>query len=218
LPRSLKLATLMVYQQDAAVEEHMPVTSISGIVVLVLYIGLAVAARFYYPSSFGPATNWLSDLGNRNLNPDGAIFYRLAGMLGGVILALFFAGLADWYRGLRSKPRVFMTIAQVFGVLTSFAFAMTGYFSEDMIVPHSFWSIANYICFGTAAFFVGFALLYNKTVPLAFSVFCFVLAAVDIASGVFGKTYWLEWLVVAMLLLFVASVSYLTGKHMRQPG
>ncbi|MHB8071359.1 MAG: hypothetical protein ACYDHF_05350 [Candidatus Cryosericum sp.] len=196
----------------------MPVTSVSGIVVLVLYIGLTVVARWFYASSFGPGANWLSDLGNRNLNPDGAIYYRLAAMLGGIVLALFFIGLMDWYRGGRSKPRIFMTIAQVFGVLTSFAFAMTGYFSEDNLAPHSFWSIANYILFGTAAFFVGFALLYYKKVPKSFSVYCFLLAIVDIVSGVFGKTYWLEWLVVLMLLLFVASVSYLTFRRMKQRG
>ena len=194
----------------------MSMTSVSGIVVLVLYVGLAAVARFFYPSSFGPATNWLSDLGNRSLNPDGAIYYRLAAMLGGVVLALFFVGLTEWYRGRQSKLRIFMTIAQVLGVLTSFAFAMTGYFPEDDLVPHSFWSIANYILFGTAVFFVGFALLYEKGMPKPFSWFCFLLALVDMLSGLLGTTYWLEWLVVLMLLTFVASVSSLTQKYMKQ--
>ena len=191
-------------------------SSLSGVLVLILYLGLAIVSYSFYPSFFGPGTNWLSDLGNRNLNPVGSVYYRLAGILGGLVLMVFFIGLRDWYRGKRSKPRIFMSIAQLFGVLTSFAFIMTGYFSEDNLVPHSFWSIANYILFGTAVFFVGFALLYYKNVSKSFSVFCFLLAVVDIVSGFYGKTFWLEWLVVLMLLTFVASMSYLTNRHLEQ--
>jgi hypothetical protein len=191
-------------------------SSLSGVLVLILYLGLAIVSYSLYPSSFGPRGNWLSDLGNNKLNPDGAIYYRLAGILGGLVLGFFFVGLKDWYKGQKGKPKIFMSIAQLFGVLTSFAFIMTGYFSEDKLIPHSFWSIANYILFGTAVFFVGFALLYYRNVPKSFSVFCFVLALIDITSGVYGKTYWLEWLVVFMLLTFVASVSYLTNRHLEQ--
>ncbi|RIE05699.1 hypothetical protein [Candidatus Cryosericum terrychapinii] len=196
--------------------KKLPMSSVSGALVLVLYVGLAKISYLLYPSFFGPRGNWLSDLGSNQLNPHGAIYYRLAGILGGLVLMFFFIGLKDWYKGQKDKSRIFMTIAQLFGVLTSLAFAMTGFFSEDNLVPHSFWSVTNYICFGTAAFFVGFALLYHKDVPRLFSVFCFILAIVDIVSGVYGKTYWLEWLVVFMLLVFVASVSYITNRHLKQ--
>jgi hypothetical protein len=196
--------------------KKLPTTTLSGILVLILYLGLAIISYSFYPSSFSPKGNWLSDLGNNNLNPDGAIYYRLAGILGGLVLMFFFIGLKDWYKGQRGKPKIFMSIAQIFGVLTSFAFIMTGYFSEDNLAPHSFWSITNYIFFGTAVFFVGFALLYYKNVSKFFNGFCFTLALVDIISGFYGNTYWLEWLVVLMLLIFIASVSCITNRHLKQ--
>ncbi|HEY3374584.1 MAG TPA: hypothetical protein VGK02_05940 [Candidatus Aquicultor sp.] len=196
--------------------KKLPMTPLSGALAIIFYLGLAVISYSFYPLSFGPKGNWLSDLGNNNLNPDGAIYYRLSGILGGLILMLFFIGLKDWYKGQKGKQKLFMSIAQIFGVSTSFAFIMTGYFSEDKLAPHSFWSITNYIFFGTAVFFVGFALLYEKEISKLFSGFCFMVAIVDIVSGFFGNTYWLEWLVVSMLLLFIASVSYITNKHLNK--
>ena len=196
--------------------KRLPLSSWSGALFVVLYLGLVIVSYLFYPTSFGPGGNWLSDLGDNNLNPDGAMYYRLAGILGGLVLILFSVGLKDWYGGQRSKSRMFMSIAQSFGVLTSFAFVMTGCFSEDDLVPHLFWSLAGtYVCFGTVVF-VGFALLYYRSVPKLFSVFCFVVAAVDVISGAYRKAHWLEWPAAAMSLIFVASVSYLTHRHVNQ--
>jgi hypothetical membrane protein len=194
----------------------LPLSSWSGALVLVLYLGLGIVSYLFYPTSFGPGGNWLSDLGNNNLNPDGAMYYRLAGILSGLVLMLFSVGLKDWYEGQRSKPRIFMSIAQSFGVLSSLGFIMSGYFSEDNLVPHLFWShVSSYMRVGTVIF-VGIALLYYRSVPKLLSVFCFVLAAFVISCGAFRSPPWVEWLAVAMLLIFLASVSYMTYRHLKQ--
>lgn len=194
----------------------LPLSSWSGALVLVLYLGLVIVSYSFYPSSFGPGGNWLSDLGDKSLNPDGAMYYRLAPIVAGLALMLFFVGLKDWYGGRRDKPRIFMNIAQSFGVLGSFALIMTGWFSKGNPVPHLFWSIAgSYMCFG-AVVFVGIALLCYTSVPKLFSVFCFLSAAVAITSATYRKARWLEWLAVFMLMIFVASVSYMTYRHPRQ--
>jgi hypothetical membrane protein len=75
------------------------VNPISGISGLVLYLVLSTIAFSFYPSSFSPMGNWLSDLGNNLLNPEGAIFYRLAGILSGVALFGFFLTLSNWTKG-----------------------------------------------------------------------------------------------------------------------
>ncbi len=47
-----------------------------GPLAAVVYLLFAVLAYSRYPANFSPQNNnWLSDLGNRNLNPQGADFY-----------------------------------------------------------------------------------------------------------------------------------------------
>jgi hypothetical membrane protein len=194
----------------------LPLSSWSGALALVLYLGLVTVAYLFYPSSFGPGGNWLSDLADKSLNPEGAIYCRLAPILAGLGLMVFFVGLKDWYEGQRSKPRIFMSIAQSFGVLGSLALIMTGWFSEDNPVPHLFWAhVSSYMCVGTVVF-VGIALLYYRSVPKFLSVFCFVLAAFVISCGVFRRPPWVEWLGAVMLVIFVTSVSYMTYRHLKQ--
>lgn len=193
----------------------LPLSSWSGALALILFLGLVTASYLFYPSSFGPS-NWLSDLGDRRLNPDGALFYRLAPVVAGFGLMVFFVGLKDWYGSQRSKSRVFMSIAQPFGVLGSFALIMTGWFAKTNPAPHLFWSITGtYMCFGSVVS-VGIALLYCTSVSRLFSVFCFVSAAVAITAATYLRASWLEWIAVSMLMIFVASVSYLTLRHVRR--
>lgn len=197
--------------------DGLPLSSWSGALALVLFLGLVTASYLFYPSSFGPG-NWLSDLGDRRLNPDGALFYRLAPVVAGFGLIIFFVGLKDWYRGQRGTSKTFMSIAQPFGVLGSFALIMTGWFSKADPVPHLFWSITGtYMCFGSVVS-VGIALLSCTSVSRLFSIFCFVSATVAITAATYLKASWLEWIAVSMLMVFVASVSCLTLRHTRQEG
>jgi hypothetical protein len=176
---------------------------------------LVTASYLFYPSSFGPG-HWLSDLGDKRLNPDGALFYRLAPVVAGFGLIVFFVGLKDWYQGQGGKSRTFMSIAQPFGVLGSFALIMTGWFSKADPVPHLFWSIAGtYMCFGSVVS-VGIALLYCTSVSRLFSIFCFVSATAAITAATYLRASWLEWIAVSMLMIFVASVSWLTLRQVRQ--
>jgi hypothetical protein len=183
------------------------INSISGISSLVLYLVLSAVAVSFYPSSFDPMGNWLSDLGNSLLNPGGAIFYRLAGILSGAVLLIFFSTLGYWTKGQGKDIRILFFLVRVFGLIASLSFIMTGVFSEEMMPMHSWFSIANYITFGTAIALTGFAVLFSTVLPRWFSAFCFLAWAFDIVSGIFGQTMWLEWVVVAFLIMYVAAMS-----------
>ncbi|HEY4914411.1 MAG TPA: hypothetical protein VIJ91_10910, partial [Candidatus Dormibacteraeota bacterium] len=64
---------------------------------VVVYVVFAVLAFSRYPADFSPMNNnWLSDLGNRNLNPRGADFYVWGCITAGVILGAFFLSLTPW--------------------------------------------------------------------------------------------------------------------------
>jgi hypothetical protein len=58
-----------------------PLTTIFGLLSIGAYLSLTVVAFAYYPASFSPGANWLSDLGDRLLNPQGAAYYRGAAIL-----------------------------------------------------------------------------------------------------------------------------------------
>jgi hypothetical protein len=189
------------------------INSISGISGLVFYLVLSAIAFSFYPSSFSPMGNWLSDLGNNLLNPEGAIFYRLAGILSGAALLAFFLTLSNWTKGQGKAICILFALIRVFGLIASLSFIMTGVFSEDMMPTHSWFSIANYITFGTAIALTGFAVLFSTVLPRWFSAFCFLAWVFDIISGIFGQTMWLEWVVVVFLIMYVAAMSVFSLKR-----
>lgn len=49
----------------------------SSILALAGYITCAILAFIHYPLPYSPWKNWLSDLGNKTLNPSGANFYNI---------------------------------------------------------------------------------------------------------------------------------------------
>lgn len=57
------------------------ILSVAGITAVVTYMVFSLVAFLYFPSTYGPFTNWLSDLGNPIKNPSGAVFYKLSGIL-----------------------------------------------------------------------------------------------------------------------------------------
>jgi hypothetical membrane protein len=66
------------------------VAGISGIACDLLFTVLA------FPQASGryfPLENWLSDLGNVDFNPGGAVFYNIGIITTGILLPAFFLGL-----------------------------------------------------------------------------------------------------------------------------
>jgi hypothetical protein len=116
-------------------------------------------------------------------------------------------------KGQRKNIRILFFLVRVFGWIASLSFMMTGVFSEDMMPMHSWFSITLYIAFGTAIAFTGFAVLFGRTLPRWFVAFCFLAWALDIVSGIFGQTMWLEWVVVTFLLIYVAALSVFSLKR-----
>ena len=191
------------------------VNAAAGLAAVTLYLVAAVAARLFYPMSFGPLANWLSDLGNNGLNPAGALFYRLGGILGGTGLLVFFLSLDGRGWGERRAVRVLSVLVRVFGAMASVCFIMTGVFSEDMMPMHSWFSIANFAAFGTAIALTGIACLCGAALPRWFAVLCFAAWGFDVASAILGQARWLEWVVVAFLIAYVAACSVIDLQSVR---
>ena len=75
-----------------------PLTTISGLLTTVICLSLGLVAYLDYPTTISPSANWLSDLGNRILSPQGAVDYRTAAVATGVMLAVFFVALGASFR------------------------------------------------------------------------------------------------------------------------
>lgn len=187
--------------------------SAAGLLSIVVYLALSLVAYAYYPSSFSPESNWLSDLGDRILNPRGAVYYRAAAILAGVLLVVFFLGLGASQRRLGGKRAVFMTVAEVFGLVAALALIATGVFPEDVGKAHSASSVALYISFGAAVWFVGWALVRGAPRMRKLGGLAFCVAAATWAFAVLPRAHWLEWVAVFLLLLFVGVVSVVMARE-----
>ena len=112
-----------------------PISTISGLYVIVLYCAFTFTAWAFYPYDFAPWTNYLSRLGNFNYAPIGAYFYNLGCILTGIALVPFFVGLQIWHTNRRAANGM-LVVGQLIGVCAAGALILIGVFSEDQGSPH----------------------------------------------------------------------------------
>jgi hypothetical membrane protein len=120
-----------------------------GIAAVVLYLTGSIAAWWFYPRSFTPRHNWLSDLGDPRRNPEGAFFYNVGCGLTALALLVFILGLSRWRRG-RPRGHGWVAAAQVVGTVSAAALLMVGVFSTDHLRQHmisSNWFFASFPVF-----------------------------------------------------------------------
>ncbi len=178
-----------------------------------IYLALAVAAYVNYPEAFSPwNNNWLSDLGNRDLNPDGAAFYRIGCALNGVLMIVMFVTVTPWQIDASRRQRALVGWSQVFGVVAAVALIMTAVYPEDMFDAHQLWSRILVSAFAGLLFvsFLVFRQPETSNAPIA------VAAVVGYGATVlwllFGDAHWIEWIVVADVLLVVCMIGMRTTR------
>ncbi len=177
------------------------VSAISGFIGIAIYLILTIISWSFYPYTFNPLHNWLSDLGNTTINP-GSLYYRLASISCGVCLIGFYLFLGLLTKDDRKKFHVYTWIVRVFGILGAISFIMSGVFPINDLSNHSFWSKMLYILFGTSIAFSGIIWIYDKKMRLL-SISVFLICIVDIFSGIFTQIYILEWIVVSLIILYI---------------
>jgi hypothetical membrane protein len=105
------------------------------------------------------------------------------------------------------KVRVFLLLAQSFGWIAALALIMTGVFSEGAHASHSLWSAILYISFGMAVFLSGWGFRRSRSLPHSLAYLAFTVTVIIWVMSAFNKTHVLEWIVVALLLIYVGVVS-----------
>jgi hypothetical protein len=181
-----------------------PLTTIAGLATIVVGVGLALVAYAYYPRAFGPASNWLSDLGNTLLSPRGSLFFRVDMIVSGIALAAFFLGLVLWHRGQRPLFRGLLGFGQFSGLVAAAALAMSGVESEDHATAHAFWVTVFFISLAIAVWFIGWAPVWHRPLPQWLPCIG-VVASAAVLTALISRRHWLEWLAMALVLCFVGA-------------
>ena len=176
---------------------------ITGILAVLCYLALTVFAYSRYPLPYSPTTNWLSDLGNPNNNPRGAIFYNIGIISSAVLLLLFFLGLSAWKIEAKRVQTIMLRLTQAFGISGAFCMIMSAIFTINFFKIHSFWSSSLYILLSTAFLFSTAMLRYHHWVPRWILMFGISTALIVILTSFFPNVYILEWITVFLLLSYV---------------
>jgi hypothetical membrane protein len=174
-----------------------------GILVIVFYCVCTFTSLALFPPPFSPITNWLSDLGNSTLNPNGFLWYNSGCILTGVALVPFFLGLSIWYSERKWKSALVIA-GQIVGFFDAFCLIMIGVFSEDSGEAHVFWSDMFFKTNLFVLIVVGIALLLNSKFIKLIGIYGFVVAIINVLFVVLiSATPPLEWLTVFTALGFV---------------
>ena len=182
------------------------ISRIAGIASVIFYISFLSASWSLAERPYSPLGNWLSDFGNSDLNPKGAVFYNTGMMLSGLSLFFFVPGFYKW-RAKRPGRRMNVILILASGFMFSFSAIMAGFYSEDYGWLHSFWSAALFTALGFFLFLSGFLFTHSqKTRPLAY--FGFAAGIIDIALGLVFRAPVLEWITVALAFGYVTLISW----------
>ena len=182
------------------------IVSIAGLLAVIFYFSFSLVAFVYYPAPYSPLTNWLSDLGNPQVNSSGAIFYRLGGILTSVCLIAFFIALSKWHNA-DNKMKILKTVGQTFGVFGASAFITSSVFSLGVNNSiHSLFSTMLFIFFGFFEIFMASALRRSPMRVKALPYFGFSIAMINFLLGVsfnFTDFFVGEWIMIGMLISFI---------------
>ena len=186
-----------------------PVGSLFGILAVFIYVTLGFISFSQYPAAYSPLHNALSQLGAPSLNPSGAIFYDLGGILLGALTIPFYLGMSRWNTGDKFL-RVLIAAAQVAGILSSLGLAWSCVFTAGAnIALHALGAGAAFLSSMFFWIFVAFALLripssikwmaYFGYLPLVSNI---VLALIP------AGRFLIEWVSVGLFLVYVVLLSY----------
>ena len=192
----------------------------AGAAAIVSYLIATSSAIVLYPGRFGPADNWLSDLGNPTLNPSGAAVYNVGVVLTGLGLVGFFWGLVRWAEGGSPRLRRRLVAARAMGVIGGLTTVATAVVSESVDADlHGWISMWNIELLGMAAL-LSAVFLYRH--PVYWRPIAAWALLTEVAAALFAfafHTYLMEWVAIGLVLGYVAlmTLNMLTlGKAVRR--
>jgi hypothetical membrane protein len=186
-----------------------PLTTLSGILVILLYCAFTFISWAFYPEPFSPWANYLSRLGNFDHSPFGAYFYNLGCMLTGVALVPFFLGLSKWHSE-RRLSKILLISGQILGILSAIALIMIGIFSEDQGSSHMMASSTFFLLNFIVLILVNVALLWHPKFLKVIAIYSLLINVLSLGFELTLGGPLVEWFTVFGSLGFVALLSFNT--------
>jgi len=194
--------------QRAMARTSMPI----GIGLTAVYTACGAIAYLKYPTPFSPLRNWISDLGHRTLNPDGALIYNRGCGFAGVGVIAFFITMTPWQVGATPRQRKLLLATQALGAFGGFALLMSAIYSKDRFDQHEFWSRLFFLCI-TATLCLSFIVSWRRDHPnLRLSSAALITTAVVLFSALFPNTSSAEWVAVGLALIYVCVFGFETSR------
>jgi len=185
-------------------KKYQNISLIACILVLLFYLLFTVLAYSRYPLTYSPVGNWLSDLGNPDSNPNGAILYNIGIISTAVLLIVFFVGLSAWKIEGNRVQVIMLRLTQAFGILGAFCMMMSAIWPINLYKIHSFWSSSLYVMLSTAFIFSVAMLRYHHKVPRWLLILGVSTALMVILTSFFPDIYMLEWITVFLFLSYIS--------------
>ena len=189
-----------------------PLSCISGILVIVIFFifiptsVVLFSGRDYLGEPYNIIIHYLSDLGNVNYNPNGAIFFNFGLILIGIMLIPFFMGLSNFQEEISKKN--LLKVIQILGILTAFSLMMVGVFSENAPDPlHGLWSTIFFGFIFTDIILASIMIRNEPNFIQAISYYGFIICGIDLLFGITGSPF-VEWMTVLVALSFVGLIVY----------
>jgi hypothetical membrane protein len=164
-----------------------------------------------YPTPFSITANYLSDLGDLELNPSGAVFYNVGIILAGLALFPFFIGLYKWYSDKRWRE-ILLIATQIIGFVEAFSLIMIGVFPENSFNPdpHILWSDIQFTLNLIVLILADAALITHPKFIRTIGYYGFVVAAIQVVTLVLifmgNSSSLVEWFTVFTTLAFVGLI------------
>jgi hypothetical membrane protein len=193
---------------------------ILGLSGALTYIAFSALAAIQFPGPYSPwHNNTLSQLGNVNLNPNGAIYYQIGCAVTGLLLMAFFSTLGPWRASGTPWQNRVLTLVQVLGVIAGFGLLMNAVFPESNLQPHHFWAGVVFNSAGFAMLLSPFAFWRPglRNLPISLVTGCGFVAVILMFA--FSRSHWVEWLPVTVFLLSPGLLGlHARSHHLRRLG
>jgi hypothetical membrane protein len=189
---------------------NVTISSIVALAAIVFFCAALALAIVSFPPGFTQLENWMSDLGNPGLNPDGAKYFNNACMITGLLLVIFYPGLRGW-TGAGGAKAFALTAALVAGVFSGIALAGVGLFPETFKPHHFIVSVLFFLSSTVAILLTTVALRghagFSKTSALAGSLAVGIGIIFALQMALLPEVTALEWISVFSMLLWAAMIS-----------
>lgn len=183
---------------------------LAAAIASIVYLVFAFVAFLNYPGAYSPLTNWLSDLGNPTVNPSGALYYNIGGVVTSSVLILFFISIYSWKLA-DKKMKIFLGLSQVVGLVLAVAFMTSALFPLGVNNSiHSVASITLFISIGLFEIFSVSAIRKNPSHAKWLPAFGISVALVNFGLAVsfnFSNFFVGEWIMIALFIAWMLTLA-----------